>query len=139
MIIKNCGTVFTQIREHLGKTKGELADDLGLGKHGERLIERIEQNKEDIQPASLRKLLDMLLGDSADAYAVAYKLLLAEREWVYSVAKDMVTSNVVDTVNSNAILIQELKSKHKKRLRILYTIFIASVALTIVNTVVFFT
>tara|TARA_Y200000002_G_scaffold382589_1_gene400192 strand:- start:6091 stop:6495 length:405 start_codon:yes stop_codon:yes gene_type:complete len=134
MIIKDCGTVFTQIREHLGKTKAELADELELGKHGERLIERIEQNKEGIQPANLRKLLDLFLGDSADAYAVGYKLLLS----IYSIHRQAIDLLTKDQVTNNAI-IQEFKAKHKKRLRILYTIFIASVALTIVNTVVFFT
>ena len=119
MIIKDCGTVFTQIREHLGKTKSELADELGLGKHGERLIERIEQNKEDIQPATLRKLLDLLSGDKAG-----------------EIWQQFLEQNKEDCSTEE---LKAFEAKHKKRLKILYAIFIASVALTIVNTVVFFT
>ena len=137
MIIKDCGTVFTQIREHLGKTKGELADELGLGKHGERLIERIEQNKEDIQPATLRKLLDLLSGDDLWVWHIGdarRKLLLEQVEGFKNDAEQRYKQRKQRDKN-----VEDLKSKHKKRLIILYTIFTASVALTIVNTVVFFT
>jgi len=61
MIIKDCASVFTQIRKNLGKTQGEIAKELGLGKNGRRLIERIEKGEEDVQPATLFKLLKILL------------------------------------------------------------------------------
>ena len=116
MIIKECGTAFTQIREHLGKTKGELAEELELGKHGERLIERIEQNKEDVQPATLRKLLDLWFGDNS-------------REIWHQFLEQM----------QEDCAVEDFEVKHKTRVKILYTILTASVALTILNTVVFFT
>lgn len=64
----------------------------------------------------MRKLLDLLLGDKAGE--IWHQFLEQMQE---------------------DCAVEDFEAKHKKRLRILYTIFIASVALTIVNTVVFFT
>ena len=116
MIIKDCGTVFTQIREHLGKTKGELADELELGKHGERLIARIEQNKEDIQPATLLKLLDLLFNGEIYPGKIWH-------EFLEQVQKDRVAE----------------KLKYKNRVRILNILLASLVALTVASVVIFFT